>query len=45
MRLWSKVHNLAPTAQGKIELSFVPVKSFPLVNAIEVEEESPGPEQ
>ncbi|MGP8260087.1 MAG: malectin domain-containing carbohydrate-binding protein [Acidobacteriaceae bacterium] len=38
-------HNLAPTAQGKIELSFVPVKSFPLVNAIEVEEESPGPEQ
>jgi hypothetical protein len=38
-------HNIAPTAQGKIELSFVPVKSFPLVNAIEVEEESPDREQ
>ncbi len=29
-------HHVRPTAQGKLELSFVPVANYPLVNAIEV---------
>jgi hypothetical protein len=33
-------HGIVPTAQGKIELSFIPVKDYPSINAIEVEEES-----
>lgn len=33
-------HNLEPDAQGKLILSFVPVKDYACVNALEVEEES-----
>jgi hypothetical protein len=29
-------HNLEPNAQGLLNLSFVPVVNYPLVNAIEV---------
>lgn len=36
-------HHLKPTAQGKLELFFTPVTNYPLVDAIEVEQEaSPG---
>ena len=34
-------HNIVPTAQGKIELSFVPIKDYPLINAVELEQEPP----
>jgi hypothetical protein len=34
-------HNLHPDAQGKLILSFVPVVDYALVNAIEVEDETP----
>ena len=34
-------HNIVPTAQGKIELSFIPIKDFPLINAVELEQEPP----
>jgi hypothetical protein len=33
-------HNLQPDAQGKLILSFVPVKDYACINGIEVEEES-----
>jgi hypothetical protein len=32
--------HVRPTAQGKLELSFVPVRNYPLINAIEVIPES-----
>ena len=31
-------HRIAPTAQGKLLLSFVPLREYPLVNGIEVED-------
>jgi len=33
-------HNLEPDAQGKLNLSFVPVRDYACVNAIEVEDDS-----
>jgi hypothetical protein len=33
--------HVKPTAHGKLELSFTPVTNYPLINAIEVVEESP----
>jgi hypothetical protein len=33
-------HNLQPDAQGKLVLSFVPVRDYACVDALEVEEES-----
>jgi len=36
-------HHVKPTADGKLELSFIPVTNYPLINAIEVAPEPPGP--
>jgi hypothetical protein len=33
-------HNLGPDAQGKLNLSFVPVRDYACVNAIEIEDDS-----
>ncbi len=33
------VHHVKPTAHGMLELSFAPVKNYPLINAIEVDPE------
>jgi len=33
-------HGITPNAQGKIELSFVPVVNYACINAIEIEDES-----
>jgi len=35
------IDDVSPTAQGEIILAFVPVKNYPLVNAIEVTPENP----
>ena len=35
-------HSLEPNAQGKLVLSFVPVKNYACVNAIEVQDEGPA---
>lgn len=41
LRAWDKTfHNLQPDAQGKLILSFVPVRDYACVNGIEVEDES-----
>jgi hypothetical protein len=32
--------HVRPTAQGKLEISFVPVRNYPLINALEVVAES-----
>ena len=39
--IYKSFHGISPNAQGKIELSFVPVVNYACVNGIEVVEDSP----
>jgi hypothetical protein len=39
--IYKSFHGISPDAQGKIELSFVPVVNYACVNGIEVVDDSP----